>query len=220
MNNNGFNSAYIGQRKDIEQLVPVSAKTILDVGCSVGTLGESLKKRNQATVFGVELSDEMAEEARTRLDTVLTGDASEMLKSPELADHKFDCIIFADILEHLQDPWTTLQSASHLLARDGCIVTSIPNIRHMDSIWNLVVRGRWPYRNRGIHDRTHLRFFTLTNIKELFETAGMQIEAVDPNYRILERPHNINRYARFFALPVLKNFLAFQYVIRARPTNT
>ena len=197
MSEKNFNTAYIGQRRDIERMVPTSAKTILDVGCSVGTLGESLKKRNQAAVFGIELSEEMANEARTRIDKVLNGDAMAMLKSPELMDQKFDCIIFADILEHLQDPWTTLQSAGDLLAPGGCVVTSIPNVRHIDSIWNLVVRGRWPYRNRGIHDRTHLRFFTLKNILELCETASMRIEAIEPNYRFVERPHKINRFARF-----------------------
>jgi 2-polyprenyl-3-methyl-5-hydroxy-6-metoxy-1,4-benzoquinol methylase len=215
MNKPSFNTAYVGQRPDIERLVPLSAKTILDVGCSVGTLGASLKQRNQATVYGIELSPEMSAEAQTRMDRVFTGDAAAWLTAPEVSAQQYDAIVFADILEHLTDPWTALSNAAKLLAPGGCVVTSIPNIRHIDTLWNLVVRGRWPYRNRGIHDQTHLRFFTLANIQDLVAGAGLRIDSLEPNYRILERPHGINRFARRLAIPPLNRFLAFQYVLRA-----
>ena len=75
------------------------------------------------------------------------------------------------------------------------------------------VRGR----DRGIHDRTHLRFFTRRNVVELFRSAGLEIESVDAKYRLVERPHRINRFAKYFALPGLRGFLAFQYLVTARP---
>ncbi len=77
----------------------------------------------------------------------------------------------------------------------GLIVASIPNVRHYSTIFSLVVRGYWPYRDRGIHDKTHLRFFTLKNIKELFLDANLDIISIVRNYRIIERPHKYNRYA-------------------------
>jgi len=85
------------------------------------------------------------------------------------APNYFDCIIFADILEHLKDPLVLLKNATSFLSDGGVIIASIPNIRHHTTIINLLFKGYWPYRERGIHDKTHLRFFTLKNIKEMIE---------------------------------------------------
>jgi len=215
MSKSDFNLSYVGERPDIVKLVPSAAKLVLDVGCSTGALGAGVKSKTGARVFGIELSAEMANEASRRLDKVFVGDATEVILKGELNGYHFDAIIFADVLEHLVDPWETLKAASACLSTEGVIITSIPNIRHIDTIYNLVLRGYWPYRDRGIHDRTHLRFFTRKNIDELFEGAGLSIDVVETNYRLLERPSGINRIARFFALPGIRNFLAFQYLVRA-----
>jgi len=219
MNKTDFNASYVGQRPDIERLIPPEAKLILDVGCSTGVLGAAIKARTGAQVFGIELSEDMANEALGRIDKVFIGDATETILGGKLNGYHFDTIIFADVLEHLIDPWVTIRVAATYLNPEGTIISSIPNIRHIDTIYSLVVRGYWPYRERGIHDRTHLRFFTRKNIAELFEHANLSIDTIETNYRLLEKPHRINRISRFFALPGIREFLAFQYLIRARPTN-
>lgn len=211
-----FNASYVGFRPDVERLIAPDARAVLDVGCSTGLLGAAVKARTGAKVTGIELCEEMAEEARGRIDNVLVGDATEILAGEELKGHRFDTIICADILEHLLDPWKTLKAAVSLLSPQGVVVASIPNIRHLDTIYNLAIKGYWPYRDRGIHDRTHLRFFTRKNIVELFEYAGLRVEVMEANYRFVEKPHGINKMARYFALPGIRNLLAFQYLIRAR----
>jgi 2-polyprenyl-3-methyl-5-hydroxy-6-metoxy-1,4-benzoquinol methylase len=216
MNTEAFNPSYICQRPDIEALVYPDAKSVLDVGCSIGTLGAAIKAKSGAHIIGIELSEEMARYARDRVDEVLVGDAAEIILQGKLGSHRFDTIIFADVLEHLSDPWSVLRVATDYLAPNGAVIASIPNIRHIDTIYNLLIRGHWPYRDRGIHDRTHLRFFTKSNIVELFESAGLSIDLMKAHYRIIERPHDWNRFARFLALPGLRNFLAFQYLTRAR----
>jgi methionine biosynthesis protein MetW len=212
-----LNPSYISPRPDVEALVPQGVRRVLDVGCSIGSLGESIRKARQCEVFGVELSDEIASIARTRLDFVISGDAAAALASPRLQSERFDAIVFADILEHLQDPWATLRMATQLLAPAGVVIASIPNVRHIDTLWNLAVKGRWPYRDRGIHDRTHLRFFTKRNVLELLDQANLKIDRMDVNYRLFERPHDWNAMASVFAVGPLKEFLAFQYLVRARP---
>ncbi len=102
-----------------------------------------------------------------------------------------------------------------MLSADGVVVASLPNIRHFTTIRTLLFQGYWPYRDRGIHDRTHLRFFTLRNIRELFASSGLTIRKIDRNYRIIERPHRLNRLAPALALPVLRELVAFQYLVQA-----
>ncbi len=216
VNSSGFNFSYIGQRPDIERLISLKTRTVLDVGCSTGILGAAIRAKTGAQIFGIELSAAMADEALNHIDQVFVGDAAEIILQGKLDNYKFDTIIFADVLEHLVDPWAVLSAAKNYLNPGGTIIASIPNIRHIDTIYHLVLKGYWPYRERGIHDRTHLRFFTRQNIIELFSSAGLTIDTIDTNYRILEKPSQINRVAKFFALPILKDFLAFQYLIQAR----
>lgn len=213
----GFKKAYTGPRKDIQRLIPKNSLNILDVGCATGALGTAIKEKTGACVYGIELSSEMAAEADKYLDHVLVGDAKEVLAADNFKGTKFDAIIFADVLEHLVDPWKTLELCKQHLSDNGVVITSLPNIRHIDSIYNLVVRGEWPYRDRGIHDSTHLRFFTLKNMRELFDGSGFNYQIMDVNFRLLERPHKINRYARYFAIPGIRQFLAFQYLFKATP---
>lgn len=215
-NEQSFNAAYTQDRRDILRLVPATASHVLDVGCSTGVLGASIKAKTGATVVGVELDRAMAKVARDRLDRVFVGNIEDVDLFEELKQHKFDCIIFADVLEHLRDPWAALSRSTQLLDSDGVTIASIPNIRHFTTLGNLVFRGYWPYRSRGIHDRTHLRFFTLRNIRELFDAAGLTITALDRNFRLFERPLGINKYSLLLAFWPLREFVAFQYLVTAK----
>ena len=209
-----FNPSYVGPRQDILRLVPPGVKRVLDVGCSVGTLGRALRERG-AEVTGIEIDPRMAAAARERLNEVHIASVEDAALFERLGERPFDCIIFADLLEHLVDPWTALDRFVERLAPDGVIVASLPNIRHYTTIRTLLFQGYWPYRDRGIHDRTHLRFFTLRNIRELFASSGLTIRKIDRNYRIIERPHRLNRFAPVLALPLLRELLAFQYLVQA-----
>lgn len=217
---NNLNPSYINQRPDIEKLLPAKPRKVLDIGCSIGTLGASIKEKTGAEVFGIEYSETMAATAKENLDKVYVGDAQKIIAEGELEDNLFDTIIFADILEHLVDPWSVINNITKYLDKDGVIIASIPNARHLYTIYNLMIKGYWPYNDRGLHDRTHLRFFTLKNISELFNNANLTVETINTNYRIYERPHRINRIAKYMAVPGLKNFIAYQYLIRAyKPNN-
>ncbi len=213
----GFNKSYIGYRKDILSVIPKNVKKVLDIGCSVGSLGEQIKKtNNNVEVIGIEIDENMGKIARNRLDDVIIGNIENLDLNKLFKDKYFDCIILADVLEHLVNPWNILKDLTNYLSDEGIIVASIPNIRHYTSIFSLVFKGYWPYRERGIHDKTHLRFFTLKNIKELFEYGNLKIVKIYKKYRIIERPHPLNIFAKYFALPILKDFLAYQYIIIAK----
>ena len=210
-----FNPSYVGPREDILRLVPRGVRRVLDVGCSVGTLGQAIREREGAEVVGIELDAAMGAQARTRLNSVHVGSVEDAALFEKLDGGGFDCIIFADLLEHLVDPWTTLDRCVERLTPEGVVVASLPNIRHYTTLRTLLFQGYWPYRDRGIHDRTHMRFFALRNIRELFASSGLSIRKLDRNYRIIERPHRLNRFAPVFGFPPLRELFAFQYLVQA-----
>lgn len=215
-----FNQAYVGARSDVVKLIPTAPKQVLDLGCATGSLGLAIKQVYPgARVVGVELMEEMAAVARTHLDEVHVGDIEAGGLLDRLPQGTFDLIICADVLEHLRDPWETLRKLKKLLTPEGRLIASLPNVRHLDTLFHLVVLGNWPHRDRGIHDRTHLRFFTRRTMKKLFEDSGFAIDKIETNYRIIERPHPLNSIARFLALPGIAGFLAFQYLVVVRPAG-
>lgn len=170
---------YTQSRPDMAALIPPEYRRVLEVGCGCGELGRLLRSRGHH-VTGIELVDEMAERARRWLDCVVTADV-ETAGFP-FPPASFDAIVFADVLEHLIDPWRVLREAVGVLSANGAIVASIPNVQNLDVLRRLL-RGRWQYRARGITDFGHLRFFTLGTIRGLFAQAGLEIVHIGHRYR-------------------------------------
>jgi 2-polyprenyl-3-methyl-5-hydroxy-6-metoxy-1,4-benzoquinol methylase len=208
-------AAYTGERPEVQELVPRSARRILDLGCSTGALGAGLKASRGAVVVGVEIDPAHAREAERFLDRVVTGDAEAVLAGTELAGERFDCVVAADVLEHLRDPWTALRRAVALLEPGGTVVVSLPNVRFFETFWQLGVRGRWPRRAHGIFDRTHLRWFTLRDARELLEGAGLEVGEVRPLIRVRPGGSRFDRRFGWLARTPLAPFFAFQYLLAA-----
>lgn len=214
-----INPAYTVLRPDIVKIIPRSAKKILDVGCSTGAVGEQIKKETKSLVWGIEANPQMAEIAKSKLDNVIEGNVEQIDLALALKENTFDCIIFADILEHLRDPWGILKIFKNYLTIEGVIIASIPNIRHYTTAANLILRGEWPFRNRGLHDKSHLRFFTLKTIHSLFSDSDLKIMETRRNYRIFDAPHRLNKFAKYIAIPPFQEFLTYQYLVTAKQAN-
>lgn len=170
-------AGYFGHpRPEVAALVPEGARNVIDIGCGAGALGKALKAaRPGLAVRGVEPVAEQAARAREVLDEVVVAGAEDPLPSgwPQP-----DCVIFADVLEHLVDPWAVLRSLRGALAPGGSLVISVPNIAHR-SVMGGLLRGRFDYQDAGVLDRTHLRFFTRETAMELVEQAGFTVKRVE-----------------------------------------
>jgi len=208
-------------RPEILALVPESARRVLDVGCGAGRLGEALKARQEAEVVGIEMNEEAAAVARQRLDHVLVGDVEELTLNFEPGS--FDAIVCGDILEHLREPERLLRQARKWLASEGCLIASIPNVRHHSVVCSLL-QGNWTYESAGLLDRTHLRFFTRREIEKLFVRAGFQIEGMwsvnapgeDPAGRNRSGPVRLGRLCiDGLSEPDAAEFYTYQFLVRA-----
>ncbi|MGD9239788.1 MAG: glycosyltransferase, partial [Desulfobacterales bacterium] len=169
---------YSNIREDIPSMITGSPQRILEVGCAEGAMGELLKKSHHCEYVGVEINSDAAHKAEERLDRVIIADVEKTnLKDYRIAETGFDYIIYGDVLEHLYDPWTVIYEHKKLLKDNGYIIVSIPNVRNLTIIESLV-NGSWTYKDEGILDSTHLRFFTLQEIKKMFGNCGYTIEGI------------------------------------------
>lgn len=218
----GTDDYYRQERRDVEALVPGGARRILDVGCGEGVLGGRLLERGAEEVVGIEVSGSAAERARRRLSRVVCGDV-EGIELP-LERGRFDCILLADVLEHLRDPLAALKKLSVHMSDTGTVVASIPNVRFLQVVAGLL-EGNWSYQDFGILDRTHLRFFTRREMERLFSDAGLEITGVVENMapgheRILDAYAGEISFGRIslkgLSRAEVKDLFVFQYLIRAR----
>ncbi|MDE2334431.1 MAG: methyltransferase domain-containing protein [Rhodospirillales bacterium] len=163
--------------------IPLSARTVLDVGCGGGALGAEYKRRNpRARYFGIELDPAAAQLASARLDAVAQVDV-ETAPLP-FGDTLFDCILYGDVLEHLRDPWAVLGLHVRRLAPGGVVVICMPNAEHWSFVERLL-RGTWNYEPLGLFDATHLRWFTPETTRRALGGAGLV--ACDVVARVFDR---------------------------------
>jgi len=170
-----MNNVYNPPRSEMVEFLPPGATAVLDVGCSSGFFGGELRKRHeQIRLIGIDPNETAVRLARAIYDEVIVG--SFPLAQNRLPDgERYDAISFNDVLEHMACPEVALTAARDLLSPTGVIVASIPNIRHISVLGPLIVRDEFRYRDSGILDRTHLRFFTARSIRRLFDSSGWQI---------------------------------------------
>jgi SAM-dependent methyltransferase len=210
--------AYETPRREIADRVPTTARRVLDLGCAKGGLATLL---DGVEVVGVELDPAYAEAARAHCARVVEADAEQLARREDLeADlGRFDCVVAADVLEHLVDPWAALRAYAKLLDPGGTAVVSLPNVAHW-STYVALMRGSWPRRPEGIHDATHLRWFTLRDAYELVEQAGLRVAAVDRRPRLIWRGSRLDDLLGPAALriPGVRTLVTFQVILEARPS--
>lgn len=200
-------------RSEMYPFIPVAAERVLDVGCNTGAFGEGLKTRREVVVWGVEPNGAAAAKASFVLDHVINDTFSVSTAVP---DRFFDVIVFNDVLEHLVDPWEVLRIARSKLRAGGCVVASIPNLLHQENLLHILRDRDFRYEDRGIRDRTHLRFFTRKSLHRLFESSGFVVQMVtginenwwSPSlllrlaYRLFSRQLADTKYIQFAVLAV------------------
>lgn len=183
-----------------------SNKKVLDVGCGSGYLGEIFKK-NGCWVAGIESDCNRARQAQGLLDGFVKADI-ESLEKLDYPEGFFDCIVLADVLEHLRRPDAALILFRRYLNDNGYLVVSIPNVARLDVRLKFLC-GKFDYDNGGILDKTHLRFFTEKTARKLLEGCGYSITKVD--------------YSGFFSkfrMPgPFSGMLAFQFIFLAKPVK-
>ncbi len=168
-------SYYALARPEIASVVPAGIKTILDIGTGEGYFLKLVKEQKGCETWGIEVNTIAVEMAKTHVNHIIPGKVEDVLHL--IPDDYFDCITFNDVLEHMVAPHDVLTMMKPKLSKNGIIIASIPNVRYIFNLYELLVKKDWDYKDAGILDSTHLRFFTQKSMKSMIERAGYKLES-------------------------------------------
>jgi 2-polyprenyl-3-methyl-5-hydroxy-6-metoxy-1,4-benzoquinol methylase len=195
-------------------------KEVLEIGCASGYLTEYLAQHLGCRVTGLEINPDAAQAAAPFCARIIVGDVENEQTLNQIAGG-FEVIILGDVLEHLIYPEVTLRRLKHRLKPDGRLVVSVPNVAHW-TVRRALLFGRFDYADRGILDRTHLRFYTRTSIRALLVSCGYSITGWGVTL-ILPGHWRFNWGARLGTvlaarpLPAwFENLFAYQFVMQAK----
>lgn len=157
----------------LAEMMPASAR-VLDVGCGTGSITLRANQGTQNEVVALEPDGVRAAIARSRGIDVHNRFLDESFLTTQ---DPFDVVMMSDVLEHVATPAQFLQLAISALKPNGLILASVPNVAHW-SVRIHLLRGRFDYAPTGIMDATHLRWFTQSSIRSLFEACELRISEI------------------------------------------
>ncbi len=163
---------YEGIRKEIIDFIPQEYTKVLEIGCGRGGFRENVSKTCE--YWGVEPHKDVAAIAAKNIDKVLTGTFEEVFD--DLPDNYFDLVICNDVIEHMVDHHKFYEQIKAKCVKNAYMIGSLPNVRYISNLIELLRKKDWEYKETGILDKTHLRFFTNRSIKRDFLAHQFDIE--------------------------------------------
>jgi GT2 family glycosyltransferase/2-polyprenyl-3-methyl-5-hydroxy-6-metoxy-1,4-benzoquinol methylase len=166
---------------------------VLDLGTGTGALGDYLTNQKQCVVDGVTYNEQEAALARPSYRRVQVADLETCSLEVLCGSDRYDFIVCADVLEHIKFPQRVLLACRHLLAPGGRLILSVPNASYCGLVGELMA-GEFRYRDEGLLDHTHVKFFTRQSLLRFVEDAGWYPHAL----QVIEREVNESEFRQDF----------------------
>lgn len=156
-----------------------TGKRVLDLGAGPGSITRLLKEKSACRVTAVEIDETAIRSLEQYCESVYRVDLNEG-DWVEAVRHEgpFQVVVLADVLEHLRNPLGVLSRAPEVLDRGGYVVVSVPHVGH-NAVLACLLQEDFAYQESGLLDRTHIRFFGIHNMQQLFDDAGLAIDAAE-----------------------------------------
>ena len=203
---------------DVLQLVPPSAKEILDIGCGDGSNARLLIKQN-CIVDGITISETERAEAKKVMRNVHVHNAETGL--PFEGENLYDVVICSHVLEHICYPSKLMEDINRVLKVGGVVIIALPNLMHYRSRLKLMV-GNFNYQEAGIWDYTHFRWYTFATAQDLLRQHGFTIDVATvtgelPLNSLFKKifPGKIRRGIYSLLLKISKGLFGYQLLYRA-----
>ena len=192
----------------LDLLGGAAPRRVLEIGCGCGAnLAELQRRYPLARTVGVEVQPRAAAEARSRsgVDELLQADVLDETKV-DFAAGSVDVIVLSHVLEHFAEPEAVLARCRRWLEPGGRVLIALPNNRHVTVLKQLIVNGDFRYREDGILDRTHLRFYTRASAERMISAEGFEVLA-----RRGDLAGKRSRWLDLLSAGLAREFTAFAY---------
>jgi O-antigen biosynthesis protein len=204
----------------LASMVPAGSQ-VLDVGTGSGALGKYLTENKTCTVDGVTHNPDEVAIASSHYRRLALADLEAGSLETLFPDARYDVVVCADVLEHLRRPELVLTGARQLLAEGGRILLSLPNVAYFGLVAELL-GGDFRYRQEGLLDTTHLRFFTRRSLLDFLGRHGWQARRLE-TIAVELRQSEFEVLAPSLPAAVLRHLLelpdalSYQFVVEAEP---
>ena len=198
----------------------ISYRNVLDIGCASGEFGVNLQKYLELNDFQWTGIEPVKELPNSKFNYNLLGKCihSEFPNCmSELPDGFYDCIFALDVLEHLPNPDIALDLLRKKIKGNGNLIVSLPNVSNY-SILIQLFKQRWDYKESGIMDKTHLRFFTPSSFDDIARRNNWVIKSIKPINSFEGLKHNIFNFIKFVFPKYIVNFLSYGHIYRLCPS--
>lgn len=190
----------------IERYVTLAGKTVLDVGAGGGDFLQQAKLRG-ANVHGIDLDRAGVRFAREAFGISLH---DCLLEELALQSESQDILTMWEVLEHLNDPRSTMTEIVRILKPGGWLLLSTPC---RDSLWDTFAfmmynlsfgRIQFPLLYR--FSWTHLQIFSRRDIERILSEFGFVIEYYDQR---TELTYSTEEYLQWFRPAFFRRPAAF-----------
>lgn len=154
----------------------IKGKSMLDIGCGVGSITKAFEKHFDRIV-GIDGSEVKIEKAN-RLNSAPNISYLLTMFDEYVAEEKFEFIVSTNVLEHVSDSVSFLKTIKKWLTPGGRVVITVPNalglhkrigkqIGAIDSYYKLTEADR---------DKGHVRIYDKNSLRTDFEIAGLTVK--------------------------------------------
>ena len=149
---------------------PPGTRAAFDLGCGNGSFARALLDANW-DVTGVDPSRSGIEMARLHAPSARFEVASAY---DDLADRfgTYPVVTCLEVIEHLYDPRSALQTLNTLLRPGGVAVISTPYHGYLKNVV-LAVTGKLDDHFTALWDHGHIKFFSIRTLSRLMEQVGL-----------------------------------------------
>ena len=202
-------------RDDILKMIPSDGQVIGSIGCGRARTEGVLVERGRK-VHGVDMSAEAIATAANRLTSARVMSPDEPMP---FARASLDGLILADVIEHMPLAWERLRHFATMVKPGGWVVISVPNMRYLDVLHQLVVRGEWHEAPLGIFDETHVQVMTHRRLDRWCAASGLRIEKWFDRYDYRFWRRNVYRAVNCLTFGLGRSFFTIevQGVYRRQP---